>query len=94
MSIKGSFSIPEIPEKYPTPEISYPIPENFRSSKTRHTRTRLFQLREFPYPPEFDFFRTRHITSLDPAQSRRKVAKNLLFSAKMACFLAIFDEIS
>ena len=25
-------------------------------------------------------------------QTRRKVAKNLLFSAKVACFLAIFDE--
>ena len=59
----GIFSFPEIPEKFPTPEISYPIPENFISSKTRHTRTRLFQLREFPYPPEFDFFRTRHITN-------------------------------
>ena len=32
------------------------------------------------------------LARLDPAQRRRKVAKNLLFSAKMACFLAIFDE--
>ena len=31
------------------------------------------------------------LARLDPAQSRRKVAKNLLFSAKMACFLAIFE---
>ena len=31
------------------------------------------------------------LARLDPAQSRRKVARNLLFSAKVACFLAIFD---
>ena len=32
------------------------------------------------------------LARLVPPQGRRKVAKNLLFSAKMACFLAIFAE--
>ena len=58
-------SFPEIPENFPTLEISYPIPEIFKSGNSRQTRTRLFQLREFPYPPVLDFFRTRHITSAE-----------------------------
>ena len=32
------------------------------------------------------------LARLVPPLSRRKVAKNFLFSAKMACFLAIFAE--
>ena len=44
----------------PEPENSRPNPSFFH---TRQTRTRLFKFREFPYPPEPDFFRTRPISS-------------------------------
>ena len=55
----------------------------FRSSKTRHTRTRLFQLREFPYPPEFDFFRTRHITNANMRKMLVKVRKYRFAAGKI-----------
>jgi len=46
---------------------------------TRHTWTRLFEFREFPYPPEPDFFRTRPITSNCSVEHYPKNTRNRSF---------------